>query len=195
MAMSKTVLALSAAASVLGAAGAAQAATVGTDSVSVTAVSTSGGSKVSSHNGTGSGTLDSGGTYTATFSGMPATIIGKSGAVLAETDVFTGTYAGGVFTATGGSDNVTSCTGSPFCSQATGNHAFSSASGSLTSAGGALTAGYSTTTSGGIVAHSTFHYTAGAFSSGGPTVPLPPAVWLLGSGLLGLVGTARRRKV
>src|SRR5579862_7367279 len=58
MAISKTVLALSAAASVLGAAAAAQAATVGTDSVSVTAVSTSGGSQVSSHNGTGSGVLD-----------------------------------------------------------------------------------------------------------------------------------------
>jgi hypothetical protein len=27
-----------------------------------------------------------------------------------------------------------------------------------------------------------------------PTVPLPPAVWLLGSGLLGLVGVSRRRK-
>jgi hypothetical protein len=26
-----------------------------------------------------------------------------------------------------------------------------------------------------------------------PAVPLPPAVWLLGSGLLGLIGTARRR--
>jgi hypothetical protein len=26
-----------------------------------------------------------------------------------------------------------------------------------------------------------------------PTVPLPPAVWLLGSGLLGLAGIARRK--
>lgn len=29
--------------------------------------------------------------------------------------------------------------------------------------------------------------------NGGSTVPLPPAVWLLGSGLLGLAGVARRR--
>lgn len=28
----------------------------------------------------------------------------------------------------------------------------------------------------------------------GPTVPLPPAFWLLGSGLLGLVAVARRKK-
>jgi hypothetical protein len=30
-------------------------------------------------------------------------------------------------------------------------------------------------------------------SSAPPPVPLPPAVWLLGSGLLGLAGVARRK--
>jgi hypothetical protein len=33
------------------------------------------------------------------------------------------------------------------------------------------------------------------FTSSGSVVPIPPAVWLFGSGLLGLVGIARRRKV
>lgn len=32
-------------------------------------------------------------------------------------------------------------------------------------------------------------------SGGAPAVPLPPAVWLFGSGILGLVGVSRRRKV
>ena len=31
-------------------------------------------------------------------------------------------------------------------------------------------------------------------SSGGPAVPVPAAVWLFGSGLVGLVGVARRRR-
>jgi hypothetical protein len=197
MGINKAMLIASAA--VLGTAGAAQAATVGTDSVGLVAISTSGGSTVSSHSGPGTGTLDDSGTYTATFVNAPGTIIGKSGAQLSETDTFTGTYSGGVFTPTGGTDDVTACTGSPFCSQGEGSHAFSSFGGTLTTAGGTLTAGYSTTTSSGVVANSSFTYTAGAFSSGSssggaPTVPLPPAVWLLGSGLLGLVGTARRRK-
>lgn len=34
---------------------------------------------------------------------------------------------------------------------------------------------------------------SGPFSGSGPIVPIPPAVWLFGSGLLGLVGVARRR--
>ncbi|MGI9320139.1 MAG: VPLPA-CTERM sorting domain-containing protein [Thiogranum sp.] len=34
----------------------------------------------------------------------------------------------------------------------------------------------------------------GAFIGGGTPVPLPAAVWLFGSGLLGLFGIARRRR-
>jgi hypothetical protein len=37
--------------------------------------------------------------------------------------------------------------------------------------------------------------TFGAASSGGTTVPLPAAIWLLGSGLLGLAGVGRRKAV
>ena len=37
--------------------------------------------------------------------------------------------------------------------------------------------------------------TPAPFDLGGATVPIPPAVWLFGSGLLGLVGVARRKKV
>jgi len=36
--------------------------------------------------------------------------------------------------------------------------------------------------------------TQGAFRVNGTVVPLPPALWLFGSGLLGLVGLARRKK-
>lgn len=36
--------------------------------------------------------------------------------------------------------------------------------------------------------------TPAEFDLGGATVPIPPAVWLFGSGLLGLVGVARRKK-
>ena len=35
--------------------------------------------------------------------------------------------------------------------------------------------------------------TPAEFDLGGATVPIPPAVWLFGSGLIGLVGIARRR--
>jgi hypothetical protein len=37
---------------------------------------------------------------------------------------------------------------------------------------------------------SVYSFTVGKFSA----IPLPPAAWLLGSGLLGLIGTARRRR-
>ena len=34
----------------------------------------------------------------------------------------------------------------------------------------------------------------GAISSAAPVIPIPAAVWLFGSGLLGLIGIARRKK-
>ena len=36
--------------------------------------------------------------------------------------------------------------------------------------------------------------TPAPFDLGGTTVPVPPAVWLFGSGLIGLIGVARRKK-
>ena len=42
-------------------------------------------------------------------------------------------------------------------------------------------------TGGGAGYNANFNFTA-------PAVPVPAAVWLFGSGLLGLVGVARRRK-
>jgi hypothetical protein len=38
-------------------------------------------------------------------------------------------------------------------------------------------------------------YSIGPFDPGPQVVPVPAAVWLFGSGLLGLVGVARRKKV
>jgi hypothetical protein len=108
------------------------------------------------------------------------------------TDVFTGTYAGGTFTPTGGSTTILTCTGSSYCGAALGTNAWTTVGGSLTLAGGTLNGQFKPDA--GLVTDKDT-YTVGAISGGTPPpVPLPPAVWLLGSGLLGLVGTARRRR-
>jgi hypothetical protein len=116
---------------------------------------------------------------------------------VAETDNLSGTIAGSTFTASSGTTEITSCSGGTFCGPAgvgkTKNWSTVSGTLSLSSGGtGLITA----------VAHpsgtnqtATFDLTSFTPVGGSPPpVPLPPAVWLLGSGLLGLVGTARRRR-
>ena len=180
----KTILA-AAAASLLGAAGAASAATVGTDSVTTT-----GSTSLSTTTGSGSGTLLSTGTYTIDQTQVTSVALIIATATISEIDTFTGTFAGGVFTPTSGTIDNTSCTGhssAALCGADTLNKptAFASVGGSFVFAtGGTLT---STITSSGQT-------DAVTYAVGSTVVPLPPAVMLLGSGLLGLVGTARRRR-
>jgi hypothetical protein len=184
----KTILAATAA-SLLGAAGAASAATVGTDSVTTT-----GSTLLSTTTGSGSGTLLSTGTYTIDQTQTTSVALLGATATITEIDTFTGTYAGGVFTPSSGTIDNTSCTGptsSALCGADTLNNptAFSSVGGSFVfTSGGTLT---STIVSSGETDAVTYTVGKGIPAS---TVPLPPAVMLLGSGLLGLVGTARRRR-
>ena len=176
---SKSLVAASAAVSVLAGAGVANATVVGT--LPVSEVSTS---LVLTANLTGSGVLDDDGTFTVTDSG-PGLLLGLP-ATIGYTDTFTGTYSSGTFTPTGGVSDQTLCTGLE-CSMALDLYpmSFTGLSGSITLAGGGtITADY--TADGGAVTTTDVYSVA--------PVLLPPTVWLLGSGLLGLVGAARRRR-
>jgi hypothetical protein len=198
----KTLLAASAALSLFAAAGGAHAAIVGSGAGTKgtsTTYFTSGGKKataVSTLALTGTGTLDSAGTYTASSSGT-VMVTGFPNGTLTSTETFTGHYTAGTFTPTAGSLDITSCTGSKtVCTGALTppNKPFNTGvGGSLTLAGGTLTGTAFQPSAGTVGAVTSFYsFTVGKFS--GSTVPLPPAAWLLGSGLLGLVGTARRRR-
>jgi hypothetical protein len=209
----KTLMAASAVVSLFAAAGAASAAIVGTGaSVSANSASnfltTSGpgtmkATQVSTLTLTGTGTLDDGGTFTASTHGTVTAVTGGVGTVT-TTDVFTGSYVAGTFTPSAGSLDILTCTGNKtVCNGAThpAVKTFNTGvGGSLTLAGGRLTGTEFIPSAGTVGAvTSSYSFTVGAFtpvtsSGSGPTVPLPPAAWLLGSGLLGLVGTARRRR-
>jgi hypothetical protein len=97
-----------------------------------------------------------------------------------ETETFTGTYSGGTFTATGGTVAFTNCiTGaSGDCGLLTGGTL--DASGSLTLSGGSFNVL-------GLLGepYPDFQAIYDGYSVGPiSAVPLPPAVWLFGSGLL-----------
>src|SRR5262249_42457296 len=125
-------------------------------------------------------------TLTVTTSDQYVVLGGAGTADVSETDVYSGTIAGGVFTPTSGTVTYLSCSpvsgfGSAVCSgigsTPTAPSALNSVGGSVTDGapGGTVTYKHlaSTGTSVGVSDVITF----AASSSGGSTVPLPPAAW------------------
>lgn len=175
--------------SVFAISGAAQAAVVGTYNVSVT-----GGTASSTQTGTGTASLDDSGSLTMIFATMNQTAPNVGAASFSNvTDVFSGSYAGGTFTATSGVETITGpctmvngplnlCQFTPLPSTVP----FGTVSGSVSLAGGTIN-----TSVVNLGQTNTLTYT---LTSNAPAVPVPAAAWLFGSGLLGLAGTARRRK-
>src|SRR5580693_6583944 len=172
---SKTVLAATAALSLLAAAGAAHATIVATLPVTVTGSEVSG---LVTINGSGSGVLDSNGTFTVDTTQLLVATPENDHVTLTVQDTFTGVLSPGGFTVTGDTLRLLSCAGSsgmpdPLCDLALAS-SVTAASGFFSSAGGTLMTTVAT-----VDTPIQATYTVGA-------VPLPPAVLLLGSGLLGL---------
>jgi hypothetical protein len=193
---SKALLAASAALPLLAAAGAAHATVVATNfPVSMTGTIPNTEATVTT-SGTGTGSLDNAGAFpyglTTTVTVDAAAFGITTTAVVTGTDSFGGTFAAGTLTVTSATEDNTSCTGSSLvCTQVTLNmSASAAATGSITLAGGSVTTG---SAGAGLSNFTIGAGTAVGTSTPPPAVPLPPAVWLLGSGLLGLIGTARRR--
>jgi len=196
----KSLLAVSV--SALGVVGAANAAAVGTYSTLVLTGTVSGtafGLAVT-------GNINGGNTAPATLTGteldvatsqVSTTNIGSPNTITG-TSSFLGALAAGVFTPTSGGSTALTCqpSASTGCKIVLGtpNTPFVTISGStaavLAGDGGTINTTL-TELGGGVTATET--WTFSGFTPA-PTVPLPPAVWLLGSGLVGLVGTARRRR-
>jgi hypothetical protein len=192
----KTLLAVS----VLTAVGAANAAVINSYDVSISGVTS--GLATGTLTATGSAALDDAGILTIDFSALNNQPAAGGTFTTANHTVFNGTIAGGSFTATSGSNTYTSCTaGTAACpgpitsalnipqpltaTPATGN------GGGLFEQAFVIAGGTNTSTAYSfnhlLVNNLTYTFTPSA-------IPVPAAAWLFGSGLLGLAGTARRRR-
>ena len=185
--------------SVLSVAGTAGAATVGTFDVAqtITSVMYGGSELLIQGSGVGSAVLDDSGFLDITITA------GRTETQLTDTTTASiahilGSWDGSTFTSnlSGSTSTITSCTnngGKPIngCSSITLNspQPFDSLSGSITLAGG--TVNTAQTNSG---ATTSGYFTLTGTTTPPPQVPIPAAAWLFGSGLLGLAGTARRRR-
>lgn len=172
--------------SILAAAGAVNASTIGAGNVGF--YSELGG--VETVIGSGYFILDSSGTMTLTYT-VKTTVLGSSVMSMNYTDTLTGTVAAGEFTATGGYSTATGCTslsGTNYCAFAMSpqTNTFTAVSGSV-----GLSIGYPGTINASYYAPAGLNNYTYSF---GPAVPIPAAAWLFGSGLAGLAGAARRRK-
>jgi hypothetical protein len=167
----------------------ANAATVGTASaMQGAALLLSSTNTTGSESGTGSAVLDDAGTLTLTTN--------ESGSILGETFndtetvTFSGVYSNGTFDADGdGTLQVENCSGAiDFCALIQGTtFAAAVGGGEITATGGTLSGTMDGFFESGMVGFGE-HFTVGTSSA----VPLPPAVWLFVSGLLGLARAKSR---
>jgi hypothetical protein len=175
--------------SILAAAGTASAATVATYNAS--SATTISGIASGSGTATGTASLDDSGVLTLLLNGTTV-VTGFTNTTNGSTTTFNGSYSAGTFTPTGGSMLVTSCVdnggavnGCTFAGTGTVTN-FITTSGSVNLSSGSIN--ITATATGANVA------TTYTLSDGVAAVPVPAAAWLFGSGLLGLAGTARRRR-
>lgn len=142
----------------------------------------------------GSAVLDDSGTLTITSSYREATVFGTD-ATLGNIVTVHGAWDGTTFTAANASQRYTSCMDNgndpafSACVSASLQLNFEYPVTSIVGSANALNGGFTTTLSS-VTSNRHYQY---VLSNGTPAVPVPAAAWLFGSGLLGLVGTARRR--
>lgn len=197
----KTLLAVS----VLAAAGAANAATVATFDATQTATSIvyhpAGDLQLvqpgNPNSGTGSASLDGSGILSITIPSFHLITLLGTDSFTANSVSINGTWDGTTFAASSASAQYTSCVNGPTdgsnntCSSVILNNPLAfTASGTATLAGGTLTI---ISTAAADPDSTTTYAIALTNGQAVPSVPVPAAAWLFGSGLLGLAGTARRR--
>jgi hypothetical protein len=195
--------------------GAANASTVATYNVSGTTTIT--GQTTGSGTNIGTAILDDSGVLTVNYSANHITTAASGGFTSTSKSIFTGSYSGGVLTVTGATvQNLTcvpdSAANPAACSanlllgtvQTQSNYVAGTDSGgipmNITSAGITYDNLFDSN-----LASDAFFIRSAAVSGAAITtvratftkvnaVPVPAAAWLFGSGLLGLAGTARRRR-